>query len=49
MEGQQEGSRIRKFLRLAEMSKLLKDCQMGLQEALDAFKVSLVLIFVINS
>ncbi|KAJ6473449.1 hypothetical protein DFH09DRAFT_1293823 [Mycena vulgaris] len=39
VEAQQDKSKIRHFFRQGEMSKLLKDCNMGLQEALDFFKV----------
>ncbi|KAJ6540031.1 hypothetical protein DFH09DRAFT_1396671 [Mycena vulgaris] len=39
VEAQQDKSKIRHFFRQGEMSKLLKDCNMGLQEALDSFKV----------
>ncbi|KAJ6477278.1 hypothetical protein DFH09DRAFT_1467740 [Mycena vulgaris] len=39
VEAQQDKSEIRHFFRQGEMSKLLKDCNMGLQEALDNFKV----------
>ncbi|KAJ6558746.1 hypothetical protein DFH09DRAFT_1485780 [Mycena vulgaris] len=39
VEAQQDKSKIRHFFRRGEMSKLLKDCNMGLQEALDSFKV----------
>ncbi|KAJ7936543.1 hypothetical protein B0H13DRAFT_1853274 [Mycena leptocephala] len=39
VEGQQDGSRIKKFFRQGEMSGLLKDCYAGLQEALDFLKI----------
>ncbi|KAJ6542144.1 hypothetical protein DFH09DRAFT_1392762 [Mycena vulgaris] len=39
VEAQQDKSKIRHFFRQGEMSKLLKDCNMGLQEALDHFKL----------
>ncbi|KAJ6472243.1 hypothetical protein DFH09DRAFT_1476013 [Mycena vulgaris] len=39
VEAQQDKSKIRHFFRQGEMNKLLKDCNMGLQEALDSFKV----------
>ncbi|KAJ6598128.1 hypothetical protein DFH09DRAFT_971699, partial [Mycena vulgaris] len=39
VEAQQEKSKIRHFFRQGEMSKLFKDCNMGLQVALDLFKV----------
>ncbi|KAJ6540784.1 hypothetical protein DFH09DRAFT_1395812 [Mycena vulgaris] len=39
VEAQQDKSKIRRFFRQGEMGKLLKDCNMGLQEALDLFKV----------
>ncbi|KAJ6592229.1 hypothetical protein DFH09DRAFT_1357997, partial [Mycena vulgaris] len=38
VEAQQEKSKIRHFFRQGEMSKLFKDCNLGLQEALDQFK-----------
>ncbi|KAJ6592294.1 P-loop containing nucleoside triphosphate hydrolase protein, partial [Mycena vulgaris] len=39
VEAQHDKSKIRHFFRQGEMSKLLKDCNMGLQEALALFKV----------
>ncbi|KAJ6492975.1 P-loop containing nucleoside triphosphate hydrolase protein [Mycena vulgaris] len=39
VEAQQDKSKIRHFFRQGEMSKLLRDCNMGLQEALDHFKL----------
>ncbi|KAJ6533323.1 hypothetical protein DFH09DRAFT_1284475 [Mycena vulgaris] len=39
VEAQQDKSKIRHFFRQGEMSKLLKDCNLGLQEALDHFKL----------
>ncbi|KAJ6539851.1 hypothetical protein DFH09DRAFT_1397007 [Mycena vulgaris] len=39
VEAQQNKSKIRHFFRQGEMSKLLKDCSMSLQETLDMFKV----------
>ncbi|KAJ7127465.1 hypothetical protein C8R43DRAFT_1028075 [Mycena crocata] len=39
VEVQQETSRIRRFFRQGEMNILLKDCKVGLQQALDVFKV----------
>ncbi|KAJ6538371.1 hypothetical protein DFH09DRAFT_1283417 [Mycena vulgaris] len=39
VEAQQDKSKIRHFFRQGGMSKLLKDCNMGLQEALDSFKL----------
>ncbi|KAJ7125800.1 hypothetical protein C8R43DRAFT_958271 [Mycena crocata] len=38
VEAQQDKSKIKHFFRQPEMSKLLKDCNAGLQNALDAFK-----------
>ncbi|KAJ6592097.1 hypothetical protein DFH09DRAFT_1273300 [Mycena vulgaris] len=38
-EAQQDKSKIRHFFRQGEMSKLLKDCNMGLQETLESFKL----------
>ncbi|KAJ6575648.1 hypothetical protein DFH09DRAFT_1311704 [Mycena vulgaris] len=39
VEAQQDKSKIRHFFRQGEMSKLLKDCNVGLQEGLALFKV----------
>ncbi|KAJ6592281.1 hypothetical protein DFH09DRAFT_1273376 [Mycena vulgaris] len=39
VEAQQDKSKIRHFFRQGEMSKLLKNCNMGLQEALALFQV----------
>ncbi|KAJ6592277.1 hypothetical protein DFH09DRAFT_1415262 [Mycena vulgaris] len=39
VEAQQDKSKIRHFFRQGEMSKLLKDCNIGLREALALFKV----------
>ncbi|KAJ7798305.1 hypothetical protein B0H14DRAFT_3545285 [Mycena olivaceomarginata] len=39
VEAQQDKSKIRHFFRQNEMSALLKDCNIGLREALDIFKV----------
>ncbi|KAJ6592037.1 hypothetical protein DFH09DRAFT_1414862 [Mycena vulgaris] len=39
VEAQQDKSKIRQFFRQGEMNKLYKDCNMGLQVALDLFKV----------
>ncbi|KAJ6536758.1 hypothetical protein DFH09DRAFT_1401371 [Mycena vulgaris] len=39
VEAQQDKSKIRHFFRQGEMIKLLKDCNVGLQEAVDHFKV----------
>jgi hypothetical protein len=36
----QEGSRIKSFFLQGEMSTLFKECSVGLQQALDVFKVS---------
>ncbi|KAJ6514109.1 hypothetical protein DFH09DRAFT_1288194 [Mycena vulgaris] len=38
VEAQQDKSKIRQFFRQGEMNKLLKDCNISLQEALDYFK-----------
>jgi hypothetical protein len=40
VEGQQGGNMFKQFLRQSEMNTLLKECQRGLQQALDIFKVS---------
>ncbi|KAJ7106020.1 hypothetical protein C8R44DRAFT_745667 [Mycena epipterygia] len=39
IEAQQDSNKIKQFLRQIEMNALLKECQAGLQEALDIFKV----------
>ncbi|KAJ7085976.1 hypothetical protein C8R43DRAFT_1174151 [Mycena crocata] len=39
VEAQQNKSKIKHFFRQGEMNALLKDCKIGLQAALDAFKV----------
>ncbi|KAJ7456189.1 hypothetical protein FB451DRAFT_1373032 [Mycena latifolia] len=39
LEGQQEKSRFKHFLRQSEMRILLKECQAGLQQALELFKI----------
>ncbi|KAJ6490536.1 hypothetical protein DFH09DRAFT_1377292 [Mycena vulgaris] len=39
VEAQQDKSRIVQFFRQGEMSTLLKGCHLGLEEALEAFKV----------
>lgn len=39
VEAQQDRSRIRQFFRQGEMSILLRDCNAGLQQALEAFQV----------
>ncbi|KAJ7681057.1 hypothetical protein DFH06DRAFT_434720, partial [Mycena polygramma] len=39
IEVQQTGSKIRMFFRQGEMNTLLKDCEAGLQQGLDALKV----------
>ncbi|KAJ6540022.1 hypothetical protein DFH09DRAFT_1396669 [Mycena vulgaris] len=39
VETQQDKSKIRHFFHQGEMSKLFKDCNLGLQEALDQFKL----------
>lgn len=39
VEGQQNGSRVKKFFRHGEMSKLLRDCKTGLQQELMFFRV----------
>ncbi|KAJ7467632.1 hypothetical protein FB451DRAFT_395234 [Mycena latifolia] len=41
VEGQQEKSRIKHFLQQREMRTLLKDCQAGLQHALEVLKVEM--------
>ncbi|KAJ6552301.1 hypothetical protein DFH09DRAFT_1086079 [Mycena vulgaris] len=40
VEAQQEKSRIKQFFQQGEMSTLLKTCYLGLEEALEVFKVS---------
>ncbi|KAJ6599714.1 hypothetical protein DFH09DRAFT_1070442 [Mycena vulgaris] len=39
VEAQQDKSKIRQFFRQGEVNRLFKDCNLGLQEALDHFKV----------
>ncbi|KAJ7115450.1 hypothetical protein C8R44DRAFT_928520 [Mycena epipterygia] len=39
VEAQHDGNRIKQFFRQSEMSALLKDCNTGLKEALDIFKL----------
>ncbi|KAJ7483591.1 hypothetical protein FB451DRAFT_1439838 [Mycena latifolia] len=39
VESQQEGNRLKQFLRQSETSSLLKDCNIGLQQTLDVFKI----------
>ncbi|KAJ7728904.1 hypothetical protein B0H16DRAFT_1776512 [Mycena metata] len=39
VEAQQSGSRARKFFRQGELAALLKNCKVGLQEALDFFNI----------
>jgi hypothetical protein len=39
VEAQQDRSRIRQFFRQGEMSILLRDCNAGLRQALEAFQV----------
>ncbi|KAJ7442868.1 hypothetical protein FB451DRAFT_1190385 [Mycena latifolia] len=39
VEGQQEKSRFKHFLRQSEMRMLLKECRAGLQQALELFKI----------
>ncbi|KAJ7444297.1 P-loop containing nucleoside triphosphate hydrolase protein, partial [Mycena latifolia] len=39
VEAQHDRSRLKQFFRQGEMNKLLKDCTVGLQQALDTFKV----------
>ncbi|KAJ7443271.1 hypothetical protein FB451DRAFT_1190177 [Mycena latifolia] len=39
VEGQQEKSRFKHFLRQSEMRILFKECQAGLQQALESFKI----------
>jgi hypothetical protein len=52
VEAQQDGNRIKQFFRQGEMSALLKDCNAGLKEALDVFKVNplnIVLIHILKT
>ncbi|KAJ7902459.1 hypothetical protein B0H13DRAFT_2513217 [Mycena leptocephala] len=39
VEAQQNSSRVKKFFHQSEMTTLLRDCKMGLQQGLDAFQV----------
>ncbi|KAJ7857440.1 hypothetical protein B0H14DRAFT_2578331 [Mycena olivaceomarginata] len=38
-EAQQDGNKIRHFFHQAELARLLKDCQAGLQNSVDAFRI----------
>jgi hypothetical protein len=42
VNAQQGSSKIKHFFRQSEMNTLLKDCRYGLDQALEAFKVSAV-------
>ncbi|KAJ7436618.1 hypothetical protein FB451DRAFT_1453784 [Mycena latifolia] len=44
VEAQQEKSKIKQFFRQGEMRALLKDCQMGLDHTLEAFKAKILQI-----
>ncbi|KAJ7816036.1 hypothetical protein B0H13DRAFT_1923807 [Mycena leptocephala] len=39
IEAQQNGSKIKRFFRQGEMSRLLKECKLGLQQGLDFFQI----------
>jgi hypothetical protein len=39
VEAQQKASIVRRFFRQGEMSTLLKECKVGLQQGLDFFQV----------
>jgi hypothetical protein len=39
VEAQQNGSKVKKFFRQGEMSTLLKDCKVGLQQGFEIFQV----------
>ncbi|KAJ7927018.1 P-loop containing nucleoside triphosphate hydrolase protein [Mycena leptocephala] len=41
VEAQQDGSKIKYFLRHSEMNTLLKDCHSGLDEVLEVFKIKI--------
>ncbi|KAJ7167200.1 hypothetical protein C8R43DRAFT_1121639 [Mycena crocata] len=40
----QDGNKLKQFFRQAEIKQLLKDCNSGLQEALDGFKIDSILL-----
>jgi hypothetical protein len=40
VEAQQNSSKVKKFFRQSEMSTLLKECRLGLQQGLNFFEVS---------
>ncbi|KAJ7113907.1 hypothetical protein C8R44DRAFT_740788 [Mycena epipterygia] len=39
VESQQEGNKIKQFFRQSETNSLLKDCNLGLNQAIDVFKI----------
>ncbi|KAF7344021.1 hypothetical protein MVEN_01691500 [Mycena venus] len=41
IEAQQEGNKIKQLFRQSEMNSLLKDCQIGLQQAMALFKIQI--------
>ncbi|KAJ6540444.1 hypothetical protein B0H19DRAFT_1077849 [Mycena capillaripes] len=41
VEAQQNGSKVRSFFRQGEMSTLLKDCKVGLQQARESFQAAI--------
>ncbi|KAJ7787104.1 hypothetical protein B0H14DRAFT_3163428 [Mycena olivaceomarginata] len=49
VEAQQEGSKIRHFLRQGEMNTLLKQCRSGMEMAVEAFKCSDMMEFALGS
>jgi hypothetical protein len=49
VEAQLDSSRIKHFFRQSEMNILRKDCQAGMQEALDYFKVGSTRLFIRGS
>ncbi|KAJ7880160.1 hypothetical protein B0H13DRAFT_1891878 [Mycena leptocephala] len=42
VEAQQEGSKVKSFFHLGEMSSLLKECKAGLQQGLDFFQIKTI-------
>ncbi|KAJ7448556.1 hypothetical protein FB451DRAFT_1532790 [Mycena latifolia] len=49
VEAQQDKSRLRQFFRQAEMTALLKDCNAGLQEAIDIFKANIFWVLTLQN
>ncbi|KAK6974326.1 ATPase-AAA-core domain-containing protein [Favolaschia claudopus] len=49
LEAQQDGNKIKQLFRLAEGNNLLKDCQAGLAQAVEVFKIDTTLKLITNS